>query len=66
FWDEKDDQLYINEVNTMPGFTPYSMYPMLFQAAGISYGELIDRLVQLALSRHEDKQRNVVSAEGFE
>jgi len=63
FWDEANDKLYINEVNTMPGFTPHSMYPMLFQAAGISYSELIDRLVQLAFERHADKQRNTVVAE---
>lgn len=63
FWDEKNDQLYINEVNTMPGFTPFSMYPMLFQAAGVSYSELIDRLVQLGIERHADKGRNVVDAE---
>ncbi|MGN7468601.1 D-alanine--D-alanine ligase [Brevibacillus sp. SAFN-007a] len=66
FWDEKHDKLYINEVNTMPGFTPLSMYPMLFQATGVSYSELIDRLVQLALERHADKQRNIVEAEGLE
>ncbi|MGM0713119.1 D-alanine--D-alanine ligase [Brevibacillus parabrevis] len=66
FWDEKNDQLYINEVNTMPGFTPFSMYPMLFQAAGVGYSELIDRLVQLAIERHADKQRNIVEAEGLE
>jgi D-alanine-D-alanine ligase len=39
------------------------MYPMLFQAAGISYSELIDMLVQLAIERHQDKQRNIVAAE---
>lgn len=66
FWDDENDKLYINEVNTMPGFTPFSMYPMLFQAAGISYSELIDRLIALALERHADKQRNVVEAEDFE
>ncbi len=66
FWDEQNDRLYINEVNTMPGFTPFSMYPMLFQAAGVSYSELIDRLVQLALERHADKQRNIVAAEELE
>lgn len=66
FWDEKNDKLYINEVNTMPGFTPFSMYPMLFQAAGVSYSELIDRLVQLGLDRHADKQRNIVDAEELE
>ncbi|MED1955049.1 D-alanine--D-alanine ligase [Brevibacillus centrosporus] len=66
FWDEKNDKLYINEVNTMPGFTPFSMYPMLFQAAGINYSELIDRLVQLGIERHADKQRNIVDAEELE
>lgn len=66
FWDEGNDHLYINEVNTMPGFTPYSMYPMLFQAAGVEYSELIDRLVQLAIERHDDKQRNIVAVEELE
>ncbi|MFM1651517.1 D-alanine--D-alanine ligase [Brevibacillus sp. B_LB10_24] len=63
FWDDQADQVYINEINTMPGFTPFSMYPLLFDATDIPYGELIDRLVQLALSRHADKQRNTVAAE---
>ncbi|NGQ94129.1 D-alanine--D-alanine ligase [Brevibacillus sp. SYP-B805] len=63
FWNEENDRLYINEINTMPGFTPYSMYPMLFQAAGIGYAELIDRLVQLAIERHADKQQNIIAAE---
>lgn len=66
FWDEEEDRLYINEVNTMPGFTPFSMYPMLFQASGVSYSELIDRLVTLGLERHADKQRNIVAAEELE
>lgn len=66
FWDEANDRLYINEVNTMPGFTPFSMYPLLFQESGISYSELIDRLVTLALERHADKQRNIVDAEELE
>ncbi|USG63869.1 D-alanine--D-alanine ligase [Brevibacillus ruminantium] len=66
FWDEANDKLYINEVNTMPGFTPYSMYPMLFQASGIGYSDLIDRLVKLGLERHADKQRNIVDAEELE
>ncbi|WP_400164085.1 D-alanine--D-alanine ligase [Brevibacillus sp. TJ4] len=66
FWNEENDKLYINEVNTMPGFTPHSMYPLLFQAAGISYPELIDRLVRLAIERHADKQRNAVEAEGLD
>ena len=45
--------LMVNEVNTIPGFTPISMYPMLWQYAGLSYSELIDELVRLALERHE-------------
>lgn len=65
FWDETHDQIYINEINTMPGFTPFSMYPMLFEAAGIGYAELIDRLVQLAIERHADKEQNIVVAEDF-
>jgi len=46
---------YINEINTIPGFTPISMYPKLWEASGISYRELVDRLVQLALERHREK-----------
>ena len=46
-----DDGLVINEINTMPGFTPYSMFPVLWQASGMSYAELVDRLIQLALGR---------------
>lgn len=46
-----DDGLVINEINTMPGFTPYSMFPVLWQASGMSYPDLVDRLIQLALSR---------------
>jgi len=43
----------LNEVNTIPGFTPYSMFPKLWEASGVPYGELIDRLVRLALDRHD-------------
>ncbi len=46
-----DDGLVINEINTMPGFTPYSMFPVLWQASGVTYPELVDRLIQLALNR---------------
>lgn len=48
---DTDDGLIINEINTMPGFTPYSMYPLLWEASGIPYAELIDQLIQLALNR---------------
>jgi len=46
------DEVFINEINTMPGFTPISMYPKLWQASGLDYAALIDELVQLALERH--------------
>lgn len=52
FFLTQDGQLLLNEVNTMPGFTRTSMYPRLWQAGGISYPELIERLVDLALERH--------------
>lgn len=48
---------YVNEINTIPGFTQASMYPKLWEASGIPYGELVDRLVQLALERHHDRRR---------
>ncbi|MCI0356832.1 MAG: D-alanine--D-alanine ligase A, partial [Acidobacteria bacterium] len=56
--DPKGGKIYVNEINTMPGFTSISMYPKLFAASGISYSELIDRLIQLALERHGEKKRN--------
>ncbi|MCA9839037.1 MAG: D-alanine--D-alanine ligase [Trueperaceae bacterium] len=49
FFDEPSGKLYLNEINTMPGFTTTSMYPKLWEAAGVSYGELIVKLVNLAL-----------------
>ncbi|MCL4297478.1 MAG: D-alanine--D-alanine ligase [Anaerolineae bacterium] len=51
-------EVFINEINTMPGFTPISMYPKLWAASGLSYSELIDRLIELALERHADKQQS--------
>ncbi|MBC7256659.1 MAG: D-alanine--D-alanine ligase A, partial [Chloroflexi bacterium] len=54
-------QLYINELNTIPGFTPISMYPKLWEASGIPYAELLDRLIELAIERHEDKHRSKTS-----
>jgi D-alanine-D-alanine ligase len=57
------ETLYLNEVNTIPGFTDISMYPKLWEASGIPYPELIDRLIELALERHRDKARNEVSYE---
>lgn len=48
-------ELYMNEINTIPGFTKISMYPKLWEASGLSYGELLDRLVELAFERYEQK-----------
>jgi D-alanine-D-alanine ligase len=56
--DRNTGQVYVNEVNTLPGFTPISMYPKLWEASGVSYTELIDKLIQLALERHADKGRS--------
>ena len=50
-------QLYVNEVNTIPGFTTISMYSKLWAASGVSYPALLDRLLQLALERHAEKQQ---------
>jgi D-alanine-D-alanine ligase len=52
---KKSNAIYLNELNTIPGFTSISMYPKLWQASGVSYPELIDRLIQLAIERHEAK-----------
>ncbi|MFV2143408.1 MULTISPECIES: D-alanine--D-alanine ligase family protein [Isoptericola] len=46
-----DEQVIVNEINTMPGFTPFSMYPRMWEASGLSYPELVDELIQLALER---------------
>jgi D-alanine-D-alanine ligase len=64
--DRQTNEVYLNEVNTLPGFTPISMYPKLWEASGISYTELIDRLVQLALERHADKSRSATSYQASE
>ena len=56
-------ELYVSEVNTIPGFTAISMYPKLWEASGIPYPELIDRLVELAIERFEDTERSETSYE---
>jgi len=52
-----DDKIYINEINTIPGFTKISMYPRLFELSGIPYTQLIDKLIQLAIDRFENERR---------
>lgn len=55
FFVTDDYQIYINEINTFPGFTPISMYPKLWEETGLAYGDLIEELIQLAVQRHEDR-----------
>ncbi len=59
--DPKSRRIFVNEINTMPGFTAISMYPKMWTASGLSYPELIDRLIRLGIERHEDKKRNQYS-----
>jgi D-alanine-D-alanine ligase len=61
FLERGTDRIYVNEVNTIPGFTSISMYPKLWEASGISYTELITRLIDLALERHADTRRSRTS-----
>ncbi len=57
----KSRKIYLNEINTMPGFTAISMYPKLWAASGVSYSDLIGRLIQLGLDRHEERKKNQYS-----
>ena len=57
FFLTEEGEVYLDEVNTVPGFTPASMYPRLWDHAGLSYAELIERLVELALERHRERPR---------
>src|SRR6267154_4229367 len=59
--DPKTRKIFLNEINTMPGFTAISMYPKLWAASGLAYMDLIDRLIQLGIERHEDKKKNQYS-----
>ena len=61
FIEKETGKVYINEVNTLPGFTQISMYPKLWEASGVPYAELLDRLIALALERYTDRQRNRTS-----
>ena len=55
FFVTEDYQIYINEINTFPGFTPISMYPKLWEETGLVYGDLIEELIQLGVRRHETR-----------
>ena len=55
FWERGSQRVLLNEINTLPGFTPYSMYPVLWEATGVSYPQLIDRLIEIAIERHQQR-----------
>jgi D-alanine-D-alanine ligase len=57
FLDKSTGAFLVNEINTMPGFTSISMYPKLWEATGLSYSALIDRLIALAVERHAEKKK---------
>jgi len=57
FFLKQDGQLYINEINTIPGFTKISMYPKMWEATGVSYKELISKLIQLGFEKHEAERK---------
>ncbi|MBG6102398.1 D-alanine--D-alanine ligase family protein [Micromonospora vinacea] len=62
FYDETTGELYVNELNTMPGFTAHSMYPKVWAAAGVSYREVVDRLVELARVRHAERSASTAGS----
>ncbi|HXH27599.1 MAG TPA: D-alanine--D-alanine ligase family protein [Candidatus Polarisedimenticolia bacterium] len=61
FLDRQTEAIFLNEVNTIPGFTPISMYPKLWEASGLPFPRLVDRLIELALERHEQRAVLVTS-----
>lgn len=61
FLERQTDEILVNEINTMPGFTAISMYPKLWEASGVGYPALVDRLIDLAVERHSEKSRNATS-----
>ena len=58
FYRTADGAVLVNEINTIPGFTPMSMYPRMWEAAGLPYSALLDRLIDLAIQRHDDRNRS--------
>jgi D-alanine-D-alanine ligase len=57
FLEKKTGRFFVNEINTIPGFTAISMYPRMWEASGLPYSQLIDRLIELAVKRHHEKTR---------
>jgi D-alanine-D-alanine ligase len=63
FLEKKSGKLFLNEVNTIPGFTSISMYPKLWEASGIPFRELVDKLIELAFESHHEKMRTKYAIE---
>lgn len=63
FYDRKTKEILINEINTMPGFTKISMYPQMWEASGVSYPELIDRIIELGFDQFKKKSQKKISFE---
>jgi D-alanine-D-alanine ligase len=63
FLEQRTGRILLNEVNTIPGFTSISMYPKMWEASGVGYRQLLDRLIELALAQHREKQRTKYSIE---
>jgi D-alanine-D-alanine ligase len=59
FVNRKDHAIFVNEINTIPGFTKISMYPKMWEATGVTYRQLLTRLIDLAIERHKDKNRRL-------
>jgi D-alanine-D-alanine ligase len=57
FLQEGTEKLFLNEINTIPGFTEISMYPKLWEVSGLSYPKLLDKLIDLGLEQHKNKKR---------
>ncbi|MFQ5880881.1 MAG: D-alanine--D-alanine ligase family protein [Candidatus Methylomirabilales bacterium] len=66
FLDRTSAEPYVNEINTIPGFTATSVYPKLWEASGVSYPVLLDRLIQLAIERHGERHRLLTTYRGSE
>jgi D-alanine-D-alanine ligase len=56
FFLDQRGEIYINEINTIPGFTQISMYPKLWENTGLPYANLLDRLIEIALEKHRERQ----------
>ena len=61
FVEKETNKIIINEINTLPGFTSISMYPKLWEATGLPYSKLLDKLIDLAMERYKDKQESLAS-----